>query len=186
MHFKNGYGAGYERANYDWMSDKPPRGNFNFDLNVLQKVRTLKDFIGAFEERRLYSLDENAFVDAEKGMDNLYDFYGPDFEVDYDAGWYDLGSGYGLPAEVVADYFDGYLKDLDERESFLNLIDTLCERSEPDTITISRCGDCSEYEDEIEYMIDLETGKLKVIVEEEEEIKYVPGIDYETARPENE
>jgi len=27
---------------------------------------------------------------------------------------------------------------------------------------------------------------MKVIVEEEEEIEYVPGIDYETARPENE
>ena len=186
IHFKNGYGAGYERKNYDWLSDRLPRGNFNIDVNVLRKIRTLKDFLDAFKERRLYSLDENALIDAEKGMNNLYNFYGPDFEVDYDAGWYDLGNGTGLPSELVQDYFAGYLEDLEERVSFLNTLDTLCEHSEPDSISISRCGDCSEYEDDIEYVIDLETGEMKVIVEEEEEIEYVPGIDYETARPENE
>jgi len=186
IHFKNGYGAGYGRTNYDWQSDRAPRGNFNIDVNVLRKIRTLKDFLDAFKERRLYSLDENAIIDAEKGMNNLYNFYGPDFKVDYDADWYDLGNGTGLPAELVQDYFAGYLEDLEERVSFLNTLDTLCEHSEPDSISISRCGDCSEYEDDIEYVIDLETGEMKVIVEEEEEIEYVPGIDYETARPENE
>lgn len=184
IHFKNGYGANYEKANHDRSFDFPARGNLTIDTKVLQKTRSLEDFLKAFNGRTVYALEENGLIDAEKCMDNIYAFYGPDYEIDLDSGWFNLGNGMGLPAEVAAAYYKAYLEDLDERECFLNLIEYLCEHSEPDYITICRLGECMDYDDEVEYEINLETGEFKEI-KEEEGTKYEPGIDYETSSPED-
>ena len=190
--FEGEYRAGYRKSNHccfgEWDDSIDPRGNFVLNLDVIKNIRTIEDFLTAFDNRRIYSLYETPFVNAEKGIHELYISASADFEVDPDESWYAFSDGTGLPGTLANVYMELYRKEIIPRIVFHEELKMLLEYGNPVKIIFGIEGDDYDFENKVEYEIDLTTGNIKDTTEREEEeiIKYDPGSDYETARPENE